>query len=101
MEFQRIERELEHCKRICLAWKYVKALNESQTAEENVKVVMDKIDEKTKSITAGEEELKNIEKECDEISKKKDAVCISVKEINSCFYIFVNCFIIFRKKEDN
>ncbi|XP_076168763.1 structural maintenance of chromosomes 2 [Ptiloglossa arizonensis] len=73
VEFQRIERELEHCKRICLAWKYVKALNESQTAEENVKVVMDKIDEKTKSITAGEEELKNIEKECDEISKKKDA----------------------------
>lgn len=63
VEFQRIERELEHCKRVCLAWRYVTALNESQNAEENAQIVRNKIEEKTKSINDGEEELKNIEKE--------------------------------------
>ncbi|XP_043795262.1 structural maintenance of chromosomes protein 2 isoform X1 [Apis laboriosa] len=72
VEFQRIERELEHCKRICLAWRYVTALNESQNAEENAQIVRNKIEEKTKNINDGEEELKNIEKEYDEIAKKKD-----------------------------
>ncbi|XP_076635841.1 structural maintenance of chromosomes 2 isoform X2 [Colletes latitarsis] len=72
VEFQRIERELEHCKRICLAWKYVKALNESEKAEENVQNVKNKIDEKTKSIAASEEELKSIVEECKELSKKID-----------------------------
>ncbi|XP_016912074.1 structural maintenance of chromosomes protein 2 [Apis cerana] len=72
VEFQRIERELEHCKRICLAWRYVTALNESQNAEENAQIVRNKIEEKTKSINDGEEELKNIEEEYDEITKKKD-----------------------------
>lgn len=78
VEFQRIERELEHCKRICLAWKYVTALNESQNAEENAQIIRNKIEEKTKSINDGEEELKNIEKEYDEIAKKKDLVYILI-----------------------
>lgn len=78
VEFQRIERELEHCKRICLAWRYVTALNESQNAEENAHIVRNKIEEKTKSINDGEEELKNIEEEYDEITKKKDVVCILI-----------------------
>ncbi|XP_076291104.1 structural maintenance of chromosomes 2 isoform X2 [Lasioglossum baleicum] len=72
VEFQRIERELEHCKRICLAWKYVNAINESQKAEENVQVVRDKINEITKGIAAGEEELKEIEKEYDVVAKTRD-----------------------------
>lgn len=78
VEFQRIERELEHCKRICLAWRYVTALNESQNAEENAQIVRNKIEEKTKSINDGEKELKNIEEEYDEITKKKDVVCILI-----------------------
>lgn len=78
VEFQRIERELEHCKRICLAWRYVTALNESQNAEENAQIVKSKIEEKIKSINDGEEELKNIEKEYDEIAKKRDVVCILI-----------------------
>lgn len=78
VEFQRIDRELEHCKRICLAWRYVTALNESQNAEENAQIVRNKIEEKTKSINDGEEELKNIEEEYDEITKKKDVVCILI-----------------------
>ncbi|XP_053981783.1 structural maintenance of chromosomes protein 2 isoform X3 [Hylaeus volcanicus] len=72
VEFQRIERELEYCKKICIAWKYVETLNESEKAEGNVQVVKDKIDKLTQSIIAGEEEVKNIDKECEEISKKRD-----------------------------
>ncbi|XP_078047334.1 structural maintenance of chromosomes 2 [Augochlora pura] len=72
VEFQRVERELEHCKRICLAWKYVNAINDSQKAEGNVQVVKDKINEKMKSIADGEEELNNIDKECNEIILKRD-----------------------------
>ncbi|XP_076762636.1 structural maintenance of chromosomes 2 [Xylocopa sonorina] len=72
VEYQRIDRELEHCKRIYLAWKYVTALNESEKAQENVHVIKSKIEERTSSITAGAEELKNIEKELDEIAKKRD-----------------------------
>ncbi|KAF3422211.1 hypothetical protein E2986_06985 [Frieseomelitta varia] len=72
VEFQRTERELEHCKRICLAWKYVTILNECENAENNVQTVKNKIEEKMKSINAGEEELGNIEKELDEMIKKRD-----------------------------
>ncbi|XP_026666450.1 structural maintenance of chromosomes protein 2 isoform X2 [Ceratina calcarata] len=73
VEFQRVERELEHCRRICLAWKYVTALSESETAEENVQAIKDKIKEKTDYISTGEEELKNIDKELDEVARKRDA----------------------------
>jgi len=74
VEFQRIERELEHSKRIYLAWKYLTALNISQKTEEDVKIVQNKIDSKLKSITTGEEEIKDTEKKCTELQKKKEAV---------------------------
>lgn len=74
VEFQRIERELEHSRRIYLAWKYVTALRSSEEAEENVKIVQDKINSKLDEITAGEEEIKNIEQKYDELLKKKQAV---------------------------
>lgn len=78
MEFQRIERELEHSKRIYLAWKYVTVLNASKKTEEDVKVVQDKIDSKLETIAAGEEEIKDIEAKCTELQKKKEAVRFSL-----------------------
>lgn len=74
VEFQRIERELEHSKRIYLAWKYVTALNNSQKTEENVKIVQNKIDLKLENIATGEEEIKNIEEKYAELLKKREAV---------------------------
>lgn len=74
VEFQRIERELEHCKRIYLAWKYVTALSNSQKTEENVKIVQNKIDLNVENIASGEEEIKNIEEKYAELLKKKEAV---------------------------
>lgn len=75
VEFQRIERELEHCKRIYLAWKYVTALSNSEKTEENVKTVQNKINLKLEDIAAGEKEIKDIEKKYAELLKKKEAVC--------------------------
>ncbi|XP_029659845.1 structural maintenance of chromosomes protein 2 [Formica exsecta] len=72
VEFQRIERELEHCKRIYLAWKYVTALNNSQKTEENVKIVQNKIDLNVENIATGEEEIKNIEEKYAELLKKRE-----------------------------
>lgn len=57
VEFQGIERELEHSKRIHLAWKYVAAFNNSQKTEEDVTIVENKIDSKSEKIAAGEEEI--------------------------------------------
>lgn len=74
VEFQRIERELEHCKRIYLAWKYVAALNVCQKTEEDVKVVQNNIDSKLESIATGEEEIKDIEDKYANLQKKKEAV---------------------------
>lgn len=74
VEFQGIERELEHSKRIHLAWKYVAALNNSQKTEEDVKIVQNKIDTKFENIAAGQEEIKNIEAKYIELLKKKEAV---------------------------
>ncbi|XP_072753642.1 structural maintenance of chromosomes protein 2 [Anoplolepis gracilipes] len=73
VEFQRIERELEHCKRIYLAWKYVTALSNSQKTEENVKIVQNKIDLKLENIASGEEEIKNIDEKYTELLKKREA----------------------------
>ncbi|EZA59560.1 hypothetical protein DMN91_011082 [Ooceraea biroi] len=73
VEFQRIERELEHSKRIYLAWKYLAALNVSQKTEEDVKTVQNKIDSKSEGIAAGEEEIKDIEEKYAELQKKKEA----------------------------
>lgn len=74
VEFQRIERELEHSRRIYLAWKYVTALNVSQKTEEDVKKVQNEIDSKSESIATGKEEIKDIEKKYAALQKKKEAV---------------------------
>lgn len=95
VEFQRIERELDHCKRIYLAWRYVTALSECQNAEENVQNVKNKIEDKKKNISAGDEELKNIEKELDEMAKKRDAVCILDKNVLLHFLHFLFIYLIF------
>lgn len=74
VEFQGIERELEHSKRIYLAWKYITAFNNSQKIEENVKVVQNKIDSKLENIAAGEKEIKEIETKYTILLKKKEEV---------------------------
>ncbi|XP_070521622.1 structural maintenance of chromosomes protein 2 isoform X2 [Cardiocondyla obscurior] len=73
VEFQGLERELDHSKQIFLAWKYVTAYNNSLKIEENVKSVQNKIDLKLKSITTGEENIKDIDAKYAELLKKVQA----------------------------
>ncbi|KAJ8670143.1 hypothetical protein QAD02_001402 [Eretmocerus hayati] len=73
IQFQRVTRELEHCRRIYIAWKYVDALESSKKANEEVGAVKRKIEEKHQSIKDGEEEMKNIDAKIVEITKKRDA----------------------------
>ncbi|EFN85328.1 structural maintenance of chromosomes protein 2 [Harpegnathos saltator] len=73
VEFQRIERELEHSMRVYLAWKYVVALHNSEEAEENVMIVQDKIDSKLEAIADGVEEIESIEKKYAELLEIKEA----------------------------
>lgn len=74
LEYQRVTRELEHCKRIYTAWKYMDALHSSEKANENVQVIKRKIEEKQNSIKDGEQEIKNIEEKVVEITNKRNAV---------------------------
>ncbi|XP_051153235.1 structural maintenance of chromosomes protein 2 [Leptopilina boulardi] len=72
VEFQRVERELEHCRRIYVAWRYQKALQDSENANENVLKVKKDLENKQKSIKDGEEEVKRIEIEVVVLQKKRD-----------------------------
>ncbi|NP_001154943.1 structural maintenance of chromosomes 2 [Nasonia vitripennis] len=73
MEYQRVTRELEHCKRIYIAWKYVNALRNSDKANEDVQAIKQKIEDKQKNIKDGEQEIKNIEQLIVEITEKRNS----------------------------
>ncbi|XP_066589198.1 structural maintenance of chromosomes protein 2 [Prorops nasuta] len=73
VEFQRIERELEHCRRVFLAWQYVNAVESSRKAEENFENAKLQIKLKMQSIASGEEEIQNIENDIIKIREKIDA----------------------------
>ncbi|XP_011496174.1 PREDICTED: structural maintenance of chromosomes protein 2 [Ceratosolen solmsi marchali] len=72
MEYQRITRELEHCKRIYIAWKYVNALQNSERANEDVNNIKENIKKKETNITNGEEKMKYMEDKIVEIINKRN-----------------------------
>ncbi|XP_058799887.1 structural maintenance of chromosomes protein 2 isoform X2 [Phymastichus coffea] len=73
MEYQRVTRELEHCKKIYIAWKYICALRSSEKANEDVAAIKQKVDEKQNNIKKGELEIKNIEETIVEVTNKRQA----------------------------
>ncbi|KAF7989538.1 hypothetical protein HCN44_008212 [Aphidius gifuensis] len=72
VEFQRVERELEHCRKIVVAYRYVTALQSSEDAKNSVKLASDNVDSKKKLITDGQEEIKLIEVKISDLSKLLD-----------------------------
>lgn len=70
VEFQRVERELEHCRKIVIAFKYVSTLATSKKAEADVTAVNEEIQKKKKTISDGINEIKCIENEVEEIVKR-------------------------------
>ncbi|XP_043674818.1 structural maintenance of chromosomes protein 2 isoform X1 [Vespula pensylvanica] len=73
MEFQRMQRELEHYKRINIAWKYTTALNHNEKAENDIRLIKNTVNEKIKDIDNGKEEIKEIDDKLAKISKIRDA----------------------------
>lgn len=74
MEFQRMQRELEHYKRINIAWKYTTALNHNEKAENDIRLIKNTVNKKMEDINAGKEEIKEIDDKLAKISKIRDAV---------------------------
>lgn len=74
IEFQRVERELEHYKKIYIAWKYVQALKNSEKAESDVKSTLNKIEKYKQTIKNGKEESAKIDDMITEIVEKRDLV---------------------------
>lgn len=72
MEFQRMERELEHCKRVHIAWQYITALKQSEKAEDDVQDTKNAIEEKLQLINTGKKEIKEIDNKLTEIVKMKN-----------------------------
>ncbi|XP_035738888.1 structural maintenance of chromosomes protein 2-like isoform X2 [Vespa mandarinia] len=73
MEFQRMQRELEHYKRINIAWKYTIALKHNEKAEKDIRLTKDTINEKLRNINIGEEEIREIDDKLAEIVRTRDA----------------------------
>ncbi|KAK0164694.1 hypothetical protein PV328_003287 [Microctonus aethiopoides] len=73
VEYQRIERELEHCRKIVLAWKYVSILKSSEEADVDMAAVQNEIETKRASIDSGKNEIQEIEKNVEELLKKIEA----------------------------
>ncbi|KAK2575757.1 hypothetical protein KPH14_003647 [Odynerus spinipes] len=73
VEFQQIERELERCKRVHIAWEYITASKHSENAEEDIKTAKNAINEKIRCIDTGKEEMKEIDDKIVKISKIRDA----------------------------
>ncbi|XP_047354482.1 structural maintenance of chromosomes protein 2 isoform X1 [Vespa velutina] len=73
MEFQRMQRELEHYKRINIAWKYTIALKHNEKAEKDIRLTKDTINEKLGNINIGEEEIREIDDKLAEIVRTRDA----------------------------
>lgn len=78
MEFQRVTRDLEHCKKVYVAWKFINALQSSEKANEDVQKMKQKITDKQQSIQDGEQESKNIDEKIVNITNKKNAVGSSI-----------------------
>ncbi|THK33140.1 structural maintenance of chromosomes protein 2 [Diachasma alloeum] len=72
-EYQRVERELEHCRKIVLAWKYVSALKSSQEAETSVSEAQAKVQTIKTTIKDGEAEVADIETKIEEMTAKNQA----------------------------
>lgn len=74
LEFQRIERELEHCHRIHLAWDYVSTLEKITNTEGEVRKVKSVVSAKQQAIVDGEQAIVDIEREMVEISRARELV---------------------------
>ncbi|XP_014226654.1 structural maintenance of chromosomes protein 2 [Trichogramma pretiosum] len=73
LEYTRVTRELEHCKKIFIAWKFLQALDSSKKANQDVDKIKSKIESQKNKIIEGEENVKLIEEQIIEVTNKKNS----------------------------
>merc|ERR1719403_773823 len=72
LEFQKIQRELEHLTKLYLAWKYVCAEEASVKSKDELEKVKQAIKDIATAIKDGEEETKRLDQEIKEIERARD-----------------------------
>ena len=72
LEYQKIQRELEHLTKFYLAYKFVCAEEASSKTEEELENLKTKLEEIQVSIKEGEEEVSKIEAEIKELERERD-----------------------------
>ncbi|XP_046750983.1 structural maintenance of chromosomes protein 2 [Diprion similis] len=73
LEFQRVERELDHCHRIYIAWEYVSTLEKITSTADQVNKVQSVVQAKQKAIDDGAQEIVDIDQRMEEIHRARDA----------------------------
>lgn len=68
-EYQKVVRELENITRLCVAWKYVSAEEQTKAAEGKVTQVQDDIKLKKETIKNNEKEMKELDKQVVDLTK--------------------------------
>lgn len=69
MEFQRVQRELDHYSRLNIAWEYIKTIKSNDEAEEQAQLTKNEINEKMKRISIGSKEIEEINMKLNEMNK--------------------------------
>ncbi|XP_015189137.1 PREDICTED: structural maintenance of chromosomes protein 2 [Polistes dominula] len=73
MEYQRVQRELEHYNRLNIAWEYIKTTKSYNEAEEQTQLTKNQINEKMTRINIGNKEIEEIDMKLNEMYKIKNA----------------------------
>ncbi|KAJ4435376.1 hypothetical protein ANN_17990 [Periplaneta americana] len=71
LEYQKVQRELEHLNRLYVAWQYFSAQETSGKTKEKLDSVRQKIQETKQKMKDGEEETKELDKRTGELIEKK------------------------------
>ncbi|XP_057332971.1 structural maintenance of chromosomes protein 2 [Microplitis mediator] len=72
LEFQRVERELDHCKKVVTAWKYYSTSKTSEKTNAELNEVKANIEAKQLAIENGKEEVEKIESDVQELVQKME-----------------------------
>merc|ERR1712042_140435 len=72
LEFQKIQRELEHLTKLYLAWKFCCAEESAVKTKEELETLRNKLDEIQEMLKQGEEELAEIDVAIKELERARD-----------------------------
>ncbi|XP_011311821.1 structural maintenance of chromosomes protein 2 [Fopius arisanus] len=72
-EYQRVERELDHCRKVVIAWRYISTEKSSKEAERGVEEVQTKMETIKTTIANGRAEIEEIDVTIQEVTAKNES----------------------------